>query len=182
MFFNYFISITICFIPQSFDNNGFVDYDYEDLAYHSDLDIDSGYQEPQEVLANAAAAASAALAAQSTPSVAMSGNSSVSRGSPRLHVSTPKRIERPNMAPLNLYPTTGRPTNYSHQQQQQQQSQQYHAQPQHGQQYQTAAPQSGHYQGGATLGKRAALANTSLSRRMSGADQSAMTHGNPNNI
>lgn len=37
---------------QSFDNNGFVDYDYEDPtplmdSYHDDMD--SGYQEPHEV-------------------------------------------------------------------------------------------------------------------------------------
>lgn len=38
---------------QSFDNNGFVDYDYEDPtplmdSYHDDMD--SGYQEPHEVM------------------------------------------------------------------------------------------------------------------------------------
>lgn len=97
---------------QSFDNNGFIDFDYEDLAYHSDLDIDSGYQEPQEVLANAAAAAAvaAAAAASAASNSSATAYSSVSaatlaRGSPRPHVSSPTRIERPNLAPLNLYPT-----------------------------------------------------------------------------
>lgn len=71
---------------QSFDNNGFIDYDYEDLAYHSDLDIDSGYQEPQEVLSG------------------LNGGGTLSRGSPRPLVSSPTRIEKPNMAPLNMYP------------------------------------------------------------------------------
>ncbi|XP_055713487.1 uncharacterized protein LOC129807910 [Phlebotomus papatasi] len=75
-------------VKSSFDNSGFVDYDYEDPtplieSYHNNLDeidMDSGYQEPQEVVGT------------------------LSRGSPRPHVSSPTRIEHPNIAPLNLYP------------------------------------------------------------------------------
>ncbi|XP_017482635.1 PREDICTED: uncharacterized protein LOC108371559 [Rhagoletis zephyria] len=69
---------------KSFDNNGFVDYDYEDPtplmdSYHDDLD--SGYQEPQEVI------------------------NTLQRVSPRPVVSSPTRIDNPNMAPLNYYPS-----------------------------------------------------------------------------
>lgn len=69
---------------KSFDNSGFVDYDYEDPtplmeSYHDDLD--SGYQEPQEVL------------------------HTLQRVSPRPVVSSPTRIDNPNMAPLNYYPS-----------------------------------------------------------------------------
>ncbi|XP_037938049.1 uncharacterized protein LOC119671473 [Teleopsis dalmanni] len=71
---------------KSFDNSGFVDYDYEDPtplmeSYHDDLD--SGYQEPQEIL------------------------NSLQRSSPRpLVVSSPTRIDNPNIAPLNYYPSS----------------------------------------------------------------------------
>uniref|UniRef100_A0A1A9ULB6 Uncharacterized protein n=1 Tax=Glossina austeni TaxID=7395 RepID=A0A1A9ULB6_GLOAU len=77
---------------KSFDNNGFTDYDYEDPtplmdSYHDDMD--SGYQEPQEVIG------------------------SIQRSSPRPHVSSPTRIDNPNIAPLNYYPinTRGQQTN-----------------------------------------------------------------------
>ncbi|XP_055913521.1 uncharacterized protein LOC129947112 [Eupeodes corollae] len=68
---------------KSFDNSGFIDYDYEDPtplmdSYHDDLD--SGYQEPQEVLGT------------------------LSRSSPRPLVSSPTKIENPNIPPLNIYP------------------------------------------------------------------------------
>lgn len=77
-------------LKTSFENSGFVDFDYEDPtplmeSYNTD-DIDSGYQEPQNL------------------------NGSTYEGSLRgQYVSTPTRIENPNLAPLNLY----------HQQQQQ---------------------------------------------------------------
>ena len=48
-------------------------------SYHDDLD--SGYQEPQEVIAT------------------------LQRTSQRPHVSSPTRIDNPNIAPLNYYPT-----------------------------------------------------------------------------
>ncbi|XP_055390016.1 uncharacterized protein LOC129618996 [Condylostylus longicornis] len=68
---------------KSFDNNGFVDYDYEDPtplmdSYHDDLD--SGYQEPHEVIGT------------------------LTRCSPRPLVSSPTRIENPNIPPLNINP------------------------------------------------------------------------------
>ncbi|XP_037921611.1 uncharacterized protein LOC119658338 [Hermetia illucens] len=73
---------------KSFDNNGFVDYDYEDPtplmdSYHDDLD--SGYQEPHEVIGT------------------------LSRSSPRPLVSSPTRIENPNIPPLNMYPHNRNP-------------------------------------------------------------------------
>lgn len=69
---------------QSFDNSGFIDYDYEDPtplidAYNTD-DMDSGYQEPHEIVGT------------------------LSRCSPRPLVSSPTRIEYPNIAPLNMHP------------------------------------------------------------------------------
>lgn len=52
-------------------------------SYHDDMD--SGYQEPQEVIGT------------------------MTRASPRLrHVSSPTRIEHPNIAPLNYYPLNAR--------------------------------------------------------------------------
>lgn len=68
---------------NSFENSGFVDFDYEDPtplmdSYNTD-DIDSGYQEPQTI------------------------NGSFNEGSLRAYVSTPTRIENPNMAPLNIH-------------------------------------------------------------------------------
>lgn len=72
---------------KSFENNGFVDYDYEDPtplieSYHLD-DMDSGYQEPQDIM----------------------GTGTLQRPrSPRPMVSSPTRIENPNIPPLNLYP------------------------------------------------------------------------------
>lgn len=83
-----FLSIFI----QSFDNSGFTDLDYEDMhsanitaaeLYHDDHD--SGYQEPvihQEVI----------------------GSLSRNYNTSRLMVSSPTRIEHPNMAPLNMHP------------------------------------------------------------------------------
>lgn len=60
-----------------------MDYDYEDPtplmdSYHDDLD--SGYQEPQEYI------------------------STLPRTSPRPLVSSPTKIENPNIPPLNIYP------------------------------------------------------------------------------
>ncbi|ETN65571.1 hypothetical protein AND_002656 [Anopheles darlingi] len=80
---------------NSFENSGFVDYDYEDPtplmesygAGHFD-DMDSGYQEPQEVLGASLNRSNA--------------NTTINRST---IVSSPTRIEHPNMAPLNLYPT-----------------------------------------------------------------------------
>lgn len=68
---------------KSFDNNGFTDFDYEDMNltgefYHDDHD--SGYQEPHEVVGT------------------------LNRTAPRPTVSTPTRIEHPNIPPLNIYP------------------------------------------------------------------------------
>lgn len=51
-------------------------------SYHDDMD--SGYQEPQEIL------------------------NSMQRSSPRPRVSSPTRIDNPNMAPLNYYPSNPR--------------------------------------------------------------------------
>lgn len=69
-------------LKNSFENSGFVDFDYEDPtplmdSYNTSDDIDSGYQEPQ--------------------------NLSFTDGSlARTYVSTPTRIENPNLAPLNM--------------------------------------------------------------------------------
>lgn len=68
---------------KSFDNNGFTDFDYEDVNMANELyhdDHDSGYQEPHEIV------------------------STMNRNSPRLLVSTPTRIENPNIPPLNMHP------------------------------------------------------------------------------
>lgn len=71
-------------LKTSFENSGFVDFDYEDPtplmeSYNTD-DIDSGYQEPQNL------------------------NGSTYDGSLRgQYVSTPTRIDNPNLTPLNLY-------------------------------------------------------------------------------
>ncbi|XP_055596635.1 uncharacterized protein LOC129746780 [Uranotaenia lowii] len=75
---------TITKNKNSFENNGFVDYDYEDPtplmeSYNNFDDMDSGYQEPQEVIGT------------------LNRNRSI--------VSSPTRIENPNLAPLNMYPT-----------------------------------------------------------------------------
>ncbi|XP_053696468.1 uncharacterized protein LOC128743820 [Sabethes cyaneus] len=75
---------TIVKNKNSFENSGFVDYDYEDPtplmeSYNNFDDMDSGYQEPQEVIGS------------------LNRNRSI--------VSSPTRIENPNLAPLNLYPT-----------------------------------------------------------------------------
>lgn len=74
-------------IPQSFDNNGFSDFDYEDMHLTNAIDLyhddhDSGYQEPHEVIGT--------LNRHLTAS--------------RLMVSSPTRIEHPNMPPLNAHP------------------------------------------------------------------------------
>ncbi|XP_037029601.1 uncharacterized protein LOC119069614 [Bradysia coprophila] len=63
---------------KSFDNSAFIDYEYDGF-YNTD-DLDSGYQEPHEIL------------------------ETLSRSSPRPLVSSPTRIEHPNMAPLNMHP------------------------------------------------------------------------------
>uniref|UniRef100_A0A182NU00 Uncharacterized protein n=1 Tax=Anopheles dirus TaxID=7168 RepID=A0A182NU00_9DIPT len=81
---------TIVKSKNSFENSGFVDYDYEDPtplmeSYAHFDDMDSGYQEPQEVLGSLNRAATA----NRTGTL----------------VSSPTRIENPNLAPLNLYPT-----------------------------------------------------------------------------
>lgn len=75
---------TIVKNKNSFENSGFVDYDYEDPtplmeSYNHFDDMDSGYQEPQEVIGS------------------LNRNRSI--------VSSPTRIENPNLAPLNMYPT-----------------------------------------------------------------------------
>lgn len=75
---------TIVKNKNSFENSGFVDYDYEDPtplmeSYNTFDDMDSGYQEPHEVIG--------------------------SLNRTRSIVSSPTRIEHPNLAPLNLYPT-----------------------------------------------------------------------------
>lgn len=79
---------------RSFDNSGFSDFEYEvmnaainrtDSFIHDDRD--SGYQEPHEVI------------------------STLNRNSPRPIVSTPTRIEHPNIPPLNMHP---HPHSHSH--------------------------------------------------------------------
>lgn len=68
---------------KSFENNGFTDFDYEDFATVADLyhdDHDSGYQEPHEVIGT------------------------INRNGIRPHVSSPTRIEHPNIPPLNIHP------------------------------------------------------------------------------
>lgn len=78
-----FIFILRFLCLQSFDNNGFTDFDYEDPANLSDFyhdDHDSGYQEPQEVIGT------------------------LNRVIPRPLVSSPTRIEHPNIPPLNMHP------------------------------------------------------------------------------
>ncbi|XP_053673221.1 uncharacterized protein LOC128723497 [Anopheles nili] len=80
---------TIVKSKNSFENSGFVDYDYEDPtplmeSYAHFDDMDSGYQEPQEVLGTL---------------------NRVAAGRTVPLVSSPTRIENPNLAPLNLYPT-----------------------------------------------------------------------------
>lgn len=75
-------------LKSSFENSGFVDFDYEDPtplmdSYNTD-DIDSGYQEPQTL------------------------NGSFNDDSLRAYVSTPIKIDNPCMAPLNFYPTSVR--------------------------------------------------------------------------
>lgn len=72
---------------RSFDNSGFTDLDYEAAMNRTDSfihdDRDSGYQEPHEVI------------------------STLNRNSPRPIVSTPTRIEHPNLPPLNMHPHRG---------------------------------------------------------------------------
>lgn len=73
-------------LKSSFENSGFVDFDYEDPtplmdSYNTD-DIDSGYQEPQNL------------------------NGSFNDDSLRTYVSTPIKIDNPCLAPLNIYQTT----------------------------------------------------------------------------
>ncbi|XP_031636555.1 uncharacterized protein LOC116349315 [Contarinia nasturtii] len=69
---------------KAFENNGYSDFDYEDMhttnaeMYHDEND--SGYQEPHEVIST----------------LHRAHNS-------RLMVSSPTRIEHPNMAPLNAH-------------------------------------------------------------------------------
>lgn len=71
---------------RSFDNTGFTDFDYEDIMnrtdsfIHDDRDSGLGDQEPHEVI------------------------STLNRNSPRPVVSTPTRIEHPNIPPLNMHP------------------------------------------------------------------------------
>uniref|UniRef100_A0A182YDU1 Uncharacterized protein n=1 Tax=Anopheles stephensi TaxID=30069 RepID=A0A182YDU1_ANOST len=82
---------TIVKSKNSFENSGFVDYDYEDPtplmeSYAHFDDMDSGYQEPQEVLGSLNRAGTATNRTATL-------------------ISSPTHIENPNMAPLNLYPT-----------------------------------------------------------------------------
>lgn len=79
---------------RSFDNSGFTDLDYEEMSAAMNRtdsfihdDRDSGYQEPHEVI------------------------STLNRNSPRPIVSTPTRIEHPNLPPLNMHP---HPYSHSH--------------------------------------------------------------------
>lgn len=76
---------------RSFDNSGFTDLDYEEMSAAMNRtdsfihdDRDSGYQEPHEVI------------------------STLNRNSPRPIVSTPTRIEHPNLPPLNMHPHSHR--------------------------------------------------------------------------
>lgn len=80
---------TLSSCTQSFDNSGFSDFDYEDMhltnaaeLYHDEND--SGYQEPHEVLATL--------------------NRNPHLNTSRFMVSSPTRIEHPNMPPLNIHP------------------------------------------------------------------------------
>lgn len=74
---------SIVCVLQAFENNGYSDFDYEDMhttnveLYHDEND--SGYQEPHEVI------------------------STLNRHHhPRAMVSSPTRIEHPNIPPLNV--------------------------------------------------------------------------------
>lgn len=70
-------------LKSSFENSGFVDFDYEDPtplmdSYNTDdIEIDSGYQEPHNI------------------------NGSYNDDSLRTYVSTPIKIDNPCLAPLN---------------------------------------------------------------------------------
>ncbi|KFB49563.1 AGAP008385-PA-like protein [Anopheles sinensis] len=84
---------TIVKSKNSFENSGFVDYDYEDPtplmeSYAHFDDMDSGYQEPQEVLGSLGRPALSTAHRHNNPTI-----------------SSPVPIEHPNLAPLNLYPT-----------------------------------------------------------------------------
>lgn len=75
---------------RSFDNSGFTEFDYEEMSAAMNRtdsfihdDRDSGYQEPHDVI------------------------STLNRSSPRPVVSTPTRIEHPNIPPLNMHPHRG---------------------------------------------------------------------------
>lgn len=83
----------------SFDNTAFVDYDYEDPApliesYQMD-DMETCYQEPD---------VNAYCINQIPHDLALG---TMKRGNSRPLVSSPTRIENPNLPPLNLYPHRG---------------------------------------------------------------------------
>jgi hypothetical protein len=88
------------FLQKTFENNGFVDFEdnYEDpspLIGNSmgmENDLDSGYQEPQEINQQV----------NRSPMIPSSTASTLQR--PRQLVSTPQRIINPNIPPLNSNP------------------------------------------------------------------------------
>lgn len=85
---------------SSFDNTGFIDYDYEDPApliesYQMD-DMETCYQEPD---------VNPYCIVNQLPHDMHLGT--MKRGTSRPLVSSPTRIENPNLPPLNLYPHRG---------------------------------------------------------------------------
>lgn len=88
MFIEFFGFLSLLASLQAFENNGYSDFDYEDMhttnaeLYHDEND--SGYQEPHEVIGTI--------------------NRHHHHHNARLMVSSPTRIEHPNIAPLNVHP------------------------------------------------------------------------------
>lgn len=90
-------------MQSTFENNGFVDYDYEDptplIGSNTNIldnDLDSGYQEPQEITHN--------LSNNTRSSPMISSTASTLQRQQRHLVSTPTRIINPNIPPLNSNP------------------------------------------------------------------------------
>lgn len=134
--FTFFLSLFLYSLPsslQSFENNGFLDLDYADptpLMHDTskdddedNVDLDSGYQEPQEILSTRIVSNShnhSPIPAQThyNPHNGQYTTESRSAGTRRKHrhqgntfhgsrpvVSSPTRIENPNvLPPLNLFP------------------------------------------------------------------------------
>lgn len=81
------INSRLIIAPQAFENNGYSDFDYEDMQHTTNAELyhdenDSGYQEPHEVI----------------------NQSTLNRiHHARLMVSSPTRIEHPNIPPLNVH-------------------------------------------------------------------------------